>query len=154
MRVFSYFLRFNRLQLPLFPKGHPWSIRGGSFPTASTWSSGSGLALHQGCCSQRHTTQHCLKKQCKTIQQNNAQEKKIGSGDGAREPVEERLNAERVADYDRSLFCSFPKINFCSLFSLISNCERQQRKRQNSKWHLVIEKHLSLWTQNNDFIRL
>lgn len=83
-------LRIDRLQLPLFPEGHPWSIWGGRFHPASSGSSGGGLALHQGRCTEWHTAQHCLDSDArKKNKKERVEERKRWRR--ARKPVEERL---------------------------------------------------------------
>lgn len=60
--VLSFALyRVNRLQLSLFPEGHPWSFRSGSFHPAHSWAPGGWVALQQGqCCAERYASQHCV----------------------------------------------------------------------------------------------
>lgn len=59
--VLSFALcRVDRLQLSLFPEGHPWGFWSGSFHPEYSWPPGCRVALRQGRGAQWHASQHCV----------------------------------------------------------------------------------------------
>lgn len=60
LAVSSLLYRVDRLQLPLFPEGHPRGVWGRRLHSASRGLPGGGLALQQGRCSERHAVQQRL----------------------------------------------------------------------------------------------
>lgn len=87
---FSPLPRINRLQLPLFPKGHPWSIWGWSFCSASFRLTGGGLPLQQGCRIERHATQYSVNTAAGLIELIKTWKLEVGERK-VRGSVEERL---------------------------------------------------------------